>query len=145
MRHSRFSLTMLPLTPCFALGCGNQPSSDDTRDTKAVAGRLEAAKAIQSNHERDTSLADLAKDAAKAGDGTVIQGAIASIVSNHLHDTATAEASLLLAKTGKSTDATAVAKLIRDQTTLVIKPRQRSQKAVNQTYCPSVTSMPNTA
>ena len=115
MQRSQSPLLLLALF--LMIGCRHQtPSIQDANShvTPAdFAARLEAAETIQSVSEHDNALADLAKDAAKAGDGSITKNAIDGIHTSNLHDTAAAEASVLLARGGKSADALAVAKSIR--------------------------------
>jgi len=98
-------------------GCGSQTPSGNGGISPAasngLAGRLEAAKAIETRHEHDMALVALAKDAAKAGNGNVTKEAIDAIRTNREHDMAAADAAVLLAKAGKTSDAVTVAKLIK--------------------------------
>ena len=117
----RIHYLLLPLIVCFAIGCNNQtPSGNETSTpptSEDLAARLEAAKLIRNIKEQDNALADLAKDAARAGDDNATKDTIKAIRTTTIHDNAAAEAAVLLAKNGKSAEATEVAKLI-SQTSL---------------------------
>jgi hypothetical protein len=115
MTRLKFLLILVGLS--FAIGCGHSTLSGTSGDTNAsffeLAGRLEAAMAIGSNNNRDTALADLARDAARAGDADITKRAIGAIRTDNLRDTTAAAAAVLLSSAGKLADATSVAKLIR--------------------------------
>jgi hypothetical protein len=108
---------LLSLTLFLMVGCRDQTPSRHGGGSQATAtdfaARLEAAEAIQNLAEHDDALADLAKDAAKAGDGAITKSAIDGIRTSSLHDSAAADAAVLLAKGGKSADALVIAKSIR--------------------------------
>ena len=117
----RVNYLLLPLIVCYAIGCNQQTRSGYDNiappTSENLAGRLEAAKLIVNVKEQDNALADLAKDAARAGDGNATKEAVKAISSTRIQDNAAAEAAVLLAKKGKSAEATEVAKLI-NQTSL---------------------------
>ena len=111
-------LLVFPLMFCVLIGC-TDPSQSSNHSN--LTSRLDAARIIQNDHERDAALVGLAKDAAIQGDGTLTKRAIDAIRSNAIRDEAAANASILLAESGKSAEALVVAKLItinslRDQT-----------------------------
>jgi hypothetical protein len=86
----------------------------EERSTAPLPDRLKAAQAIQDPGQRDSALVKVAKDAAEAGEGEVVKGAIASIKDPGTHDNTAVSCAPLLMKAGKGTDATEVAKSIRD-------------------------------
>ena len=100
----------------FVCGCGGQHSRHTTVETThkdaSFTGRLEAAKAIVHSTERDSSLASLAGEAAKAGEGDVAKQCVQEIVSQTVKDDAAFNAAVALAQAGKAEDAKAVADLI---------------------------------
>ena len=115
MTRLKFLLILVGLS--FAIGCGHNTLSGTSGDSNAssneLAGRLEAAMAIRGNNSHDTALADLARDAARAGDADITKRAIGAIRTDNVHDATAAAAAVLLSSAGKSADATNVAKLIR--------------------------------
>ncbi len=89
------------------------PSESTGAESGNFAARLEAAKGISSDLARISALADLARDAAQAGDGTVAKGAVEAMDSSELaRDQTAAIAAELLAGVGRVDDAVAIAKLI---------------------------------
>ncbi len=112
-------LVVILMTLSLFVGCegtvtvsdGDVASSSSAID---FSGRLEAGMAITDNSVRDTALAELARDAASAGETSVVKNAIDAIGSIELHDSASAEAAGLLSANGKSAEASSVAKQIRD-------------------------------
>lgn len=76
--------------------------------------RLEAARNIQDNVERDLALADLAKDAATAGNAKISQDAIGAVQGNEVRESALAESAALLAKAGKAKEGMRLAQMISD-------------------------------
>jgi len=76
--------------------------------------RLKAAKAIRDPGNRDSALVKVAKAAAAAGEGEVVQEALSNIRDPGLHDSTAAACAPQLMKAGKGSEATEVAKSIRD-------------------------------
>ena len=108
---------LVTLLVVFVGGCGgrggsNTTTGDTKQDNASFAGRLEAAKAIVHATQRDTSLAALAIESAKAGEGDVAKQCVQSIVSATVKDDAGYNAAIALARAGKTEDAKGVADLI---------------------------------
>jgi hypothetical protein len=81
-----------------------------------MAGRLNAALAMEEGTARHNTLVQCAKDAAEAGDGDVVLKAIAAISEGAARDNLCAMCSESLAKQGNPSAATAVAKQITNAT-----------------------------
>ena len=113
MRHFAILTILIVFVVC---GCGGRGATNATTggktDNSGFVGRLEAAKAIVHATNRDTSLAALAVEAAKAGEGAVAKQCVESIVSATVKDDAGYDAALALARAGKAEDAKLVAVLI---------------------------------
>jgi hypothetical protein len=92
-------------------GCDRQVPA-----TSEFSGRLEAALAMKSGTARHNTLVKLAESAAQAGDGDVVLNAIAAVDEGTARDNTCAVCSLALAKQGKTSEATAVAKQIANET-----------------------------
>jgi len=98
-------------------GCGHRTTkttvpAESTDTSSDFSGRLEAAKAIFDSTKRDSALATVSLDAAKAGEGEVAKAAVASMFSSNAKDDAAYNAAIALAKAGKGQEAKAVADLI---------------------------------
>ena len=105
--------TIIPLAILFGLASGCGGGGDiPTGDSASFAGRLEAAKAITNATNRDKSLAALAVEAAKAGEGDIAKQSVGSIVSGTVKDEAAYDAAVALARLGKTDDAKKVADLM---------------------------------
>lgn len=84
--------------------------------TSELSGRLEAALAMKDGTSRHNTLVKLADNAARAGDGDVVLKAIAAVDAGTSRDNLCAKCSLTLAEQGKTSEATAVAKEIANET-----------------------------
>ena len=77
---------------------------------------MDAALAMKEGTSRHNTLVKLAEDAAKAGDGDIVLKAIAEVDPGTARDNTCAICSEALAKQGKTSEATAVAKQIANET-----------------------------
>jgi len=98
-----------------------QPPTASTETRKrlrqTLAERLEAATAISGSNEKDSALATLARDAAAAGEATLVKQALGRISSSETRDRSCYEAALTLAKRGLRKAAVEVAKTIAGNST----------------------------
>jgi len=113
----RWSLALLLLcTGCMrqqpSAPAAGAPAAERSAGEDDFAARLEAAKGIMTFEKRADALAQLAQDAADAGDGQVVKSAIELIQVVETRNNAAFSAALRLAKSGKGDDAVAVAKMI---------------------------------
>ena len=112
----RFFVTFVFCLGLLLTGCKPNDSAPSTPGGAAgksdLKARLDAAKAITFTSERDSALAAVARDAAKAGDAGVTKGAIGGIVFTSAKDEAAAESALRLAAAGQGTAANEVAQMI---------------------------------
>ena len=108
--HVRISFFIVLTCLVLLAGCGSSSTPED------LSGRLSAAQEITDTSKRDSTLADVAKDAGKAGNGVVASDAIAKISSSSLRDTTAADVAVALAAAGDSAAATQVAKQISSTT-----------------------------
>ena len=79
-----------------------------------IQNRFQAAQSIKDNAERDDALCSLAFKAAKAGMDEITEDIIKEIGRNDLRDSSNHKCALLLVKQGKMTEATRIAKSIKD-------------------------------
>jgi hypothetical protein len=108
------------ITHCFLLlclisGCKDQGATKNPPQTE-LSGKLDAALAMKEGTSRHNTLVKLAEDAAKAGDGDIVLKAIAEVDAGTARDNTCAICSEALAKQGKTSEATAVAKQIANET-----------------------------
>ncbi|QDV30148.1 hypothetical protein Spb1_20760 [Planctopirus ephydatiae] len=96
-------------------GCVRQEPAP-VAGTTELSGRLEAALAMKDGTAKHNTLVKLAENAAQAGDGEVVLNAIAAVDTGTARDNTCAICSLVLAKHGKTSEATAVAKKIENET-----------------------------
>lgn len=82
-----------------------------------MSARLEAAQSIADVLLRGQSLAQLATDAADAGDSEIVMESLQGIGDIHQRDGAAVSAALKLGKAGKGSDAVMVAKTVLDLST----------------------------
>jgi predicted Ser/Thr protein kinase len=96
-------------------------SRESVRDRKHArddfAARLEAASTISANSERDNALGQVARDAARAGQGEIAKNAIGQIFGNTTRDEAAHDSAILLAKGGNRKAAIEIARGIFGNTT----------------------------
>ena len=113
MRHplARW-LFLVVLSVTLALGCRGRDSPSAAGGN--LAGRLAAAKGMQNVFEKDKALAQVARDAADAGDAAIADQALAAMQQVLEKDKAACSAALRLAKVGKAEAAAATAKVIRE-------------------------------
>lgn len=93
-----------PANPPRAPGAGLSSSS--------LKARLEAALAITYSGDRDTALAAVARDAARAAEADVTKAALQRITFTGAKDAAAADCAVLLANAGQGAAANEVAKMI---------------------------------
>ena len=92
-----------------------QPAQEATKPTftsASLIARLESARSIGSNGERDTALAAVARDAASSGDAAVTVRAVDSIRSSYLRDVTAQETVGTISKIGNHAQAVELAKKI---------------------------------
>jgi hypothetical protein len=111
-----FGLFCLPVGLCLVvLGCGsgggsgNSPSPDS-----AFAARFDSADGIGDEAEREKAFAQLATDAAAAGEVDAARKAIQRIQKDSLRDTTAYKSALALSKTGQKRGAFGFVKFIKD-------------------------------
>jgi hypothetical protein len=98
-------------------GSGRESARDRKRSRDDFAARLEAASTISANSERDNALGQVARDAARAGQGEIAKKAIGQIFGNPTRDEAAHDSALLLAKSGNRKVAIDIARGIFGNTT----------------------------
>lgn len=81
-----------------------------------MSSRLDAALAMKADTSRHNTLVRVAQDAAEAGDGDVVLKAIAAIDAGTARDNLCSTCSKALAKKGKTSEATAVAMQLANDT-----------------------------
>jgi hypothetical protein len=86
-----------------------RPAAPAVRDKASLPGRLAAAKALTSPHQRQEALARLAVDAAELGDAEIARGCIDQITSPARKQEVVYKSALGLAKANKAEDAVALA------------------------------------
>jgi hypothetical protein len=112
-----FEIALTGTVLAIGLGCGGPVSTSGT-DAKSFSGqgtfanRLEAARAISDLDQRDKALANVAKDAAKAGEGETVKEALKGIRFLDLRDNTAAKCALNLNERGQGAAAVEVAKSI---------------------------------
>jgi hypothetical protein len=94
-----------------AAGCSTGDSSAPGSPAN-LAARLEAAKGVSHQAKRDEALAQVALDAAAAGEGGTAREAIEAISHTSKKDDTALQAARRLTKAGNAEGATAVAKQI---------------------------------
>jgi hypothetical protein len=112
---SRFIITHCFLLLCLISGCKDKGSTKNPPQTE-LSGKLDAALAMKEGTSRHNTLVKLAEDAAKAGDGDIVLKAIAEVDAGTARDNTCAICSEALAKQGKTSEATAIAKQIANET-----------------------------
>ena len=96
----------------FPIGCRkDNPASESTTN---LQDRLQAAKLITVNSEKNGALEIVVADAAKQADAQIVIEAITEINQTSIRNAAAANAASLLQKAGKTKDAVKVAELIND-------------------------------
>lgn len=109
------NITRIFLLLVLFAGCDRQVPAT-APGTSEFSGRLEAALAMKNGTSRHNTLVKLAENAAQAGDGEVVIKTIAAVDAGTARDNTCAICSLALAKQGKTSEATAVAKEIANET-----------------------------
>lgn len=109
------NITRICLLLVLFAGCGRAVPATVTGSSE-FSGRLEAALAMKDGTARHNTLVKLAENAAEAGDGNVVLDAIAAVDAGTARDNTCAACSIALAKQGKTSEATAVAKKIANET-----------------------------
>ena len=97
-------------------GCQSQSSAQSSTPPSEMAGRLNAALEIDDETARLNAVIKVAEDSAEAGDGEVVLQAISEIKEGVARDNVCATCSIHLAKSGNTSDATRVARQIKDET-----------------------------
>jgi hypothetical protein len=120
MKNTHMKSRFIIITNIFLLlflftGCKDQGATKSSPPTE-LSGRLDAALAMKEGTSRHNTLVKLAEDAAKAGDGDTVLKAIAEVDAGISRDNTCAICSEALAKQGKTSEATAVAKQIANET-----------------------------
>jgi hypothetical protein len=107
MKHLLF-LVVCVLAYCLAAGC-NQ------RKAASFDQRLAAGLAVMDQKEKNSLMADLAKDAADAGDSRIVKEALGQIFEDGRRNDTAEACALKLAKAGQRAEALEVAKMIMSQ------------------------------
>jgi hypothetical protein len=107
--------TSICLLLILVAGC-QDPASTMTAPPTEISGRLGAALEMKKGTARHNTLVRLAQDAAEAGDGNVVFKAIEAVDAGTARDNTCAICSAALARKGKTSEATAVANQISNET-----------------------------
>ena len=108
----RMLLLLIASVSLLMVGCHTDRFTPSTAGSSELDARLDAAKAITMNADRDEALSTVARDAAKAGDVEVAKGALNAMTFSSAKDETTADCARQFASAGRSAAANEVARTI---------------------------------
>jgi hypothetical protein len=99
------------------VGCGSAPDGGtlpSPSPDSAFAARFESAAAISDEAQRNKDFAQVATDAASAGDVDAARKSLLRIQNDSLRDSTTYKSALLLVKAGQKRAASSLVRMIKD-------------------------------
>jgi hypothetical protein len=106
-------LTLVLLTST-VLGCGSESGPTGPRPTSTFAERFSEADALPDGAAKNEKFAEIAKDAAAAGDVDAARNSLLRIQDESLREKSAYKATLAMGKAGKRREAGQLIKSIRD-------------------------------